>query len=64
MMVGYLDIGNDILDTCEDQPAVEWFSAQFGRGHEATFGPFDRRITKRLGSGKEMPVDMRGHSLL
>lgn len=63
MMVGYLDIGNDILDACEDQPDVEWFSAQFGWGHEATFGPFDRRITKRLGSGKEMPVDMRGHSL-
>lgn len=64
MTVGYLDIGNNILDACEDQPAVEWFSAQFGRGHEATFGPFDRRITKRLGSGKEMPVDMRGHSLV
>lgn len=63
MMVGYLDITNDILDACEDQAAVEWFSAQFGRGHEATSGPFDRRITKRLGSGKEMPVDMRGHSL-
>lgn len=41
MMVRYLDIGNDILDTCEDQLAVEWFSAQFGRGHEAIFGPFD-----------------------
>ncbi|KAI4127408.1 MAG: hypothetical protein LQ347_004615, partial [Umbilicaria vellea] len=63
MMVGYLDITNDVLDTCEDHPAVEWFSAQFGRGHEATSGPLDRRITKRLGSGKEMPVDMRGHPL-
>ena len=49
MMVGYLDITNDILDTCEDQPAVEWFSVQFCRGHEATYGPCDRRISKTLG---------------
>lgn len=26
-------------------------------------GPLGRRITKRLGSGKETPVDMRGHSV-
>lgn len=49
MMLGYLDITNDILDTCEDQPVVEWFSVQFGRGHEATYGPCDRRISKTLG---------------
>lgn len=58
MMVRYLNIGNDILDTCEDQPAVEWFSAQIGRGHEAIFGPLDRHISKLLGSVEEMPVGM------
>ena len=64
MMVGYLDVNNDILDMCEDEQAVEWFSARFGRKREAVSGPMDRRITKRLGSGKEMPVDMRGHPVV
>lgn len=41
MMVGYLDVNNDILDNYEDQPAGEWFSAQLGRGHEAKYGPLD-----------------------
>lgn len=63
MMVGYLGIANDILDTCEDQQAIKWFSEQFGRAREAISGPLDRRITKRLGSQKEMPVDMSGRSL-
>ncbi|PYI21388.1 hypothetical protein BO99DRAFT_454161 [Aspergillus violaceofuscus CBS 115571] len=35
----------------------------FGRIHEANFGPIDRRVTKRLGSGKEIPVDMRVNSI-
>lgn len=64
MMVGYLDVNNDILDMCEDEQAVEWFSARFGRKREAVSGPMDRRITKRLGSGKEMSVDMRGYPVV
>ncbi|PYH45592.1 uncharacterized protein BP01DRAFT_415818 [Aspergillus saccharolyticus JOP 1030-1] len=61
MMTGYLEVDNDALDHCPDQTAVEWYSHNFGRIHEANCGPIDRRVTKRLGSGKEMPVDMRGN---
>jgi hypothetical protein len=64
MMVGYLDVNNDILDACEDKQAVEWFSTHFGRAREAVYGPMDYRVTKRLGSGKEMPVDMRGRPVV
>ena len=64
MMIGYLDVDNDVLDICEDKQAVEWFSTHFGRKREAVSGTIDRRITKRLGSGKEMPVDMRGHPVV
>lgn len=63
MMTGYLEVNNDILDHCPDTEVVEWYSANFGRAREAEFGPFDRRITKRLGSGKELPVDMRGNPI-
>jgi hypothetical protein len=63
MMTGYLEVNNDILDSCLDEQAVEWYSTKFGRIHEAKFGPMDRRISKRLGSGKEMPVDMRGNPI-
>ena len=59
MMVGYLDIDNDILDLCEDERAVAWYSTNFGR----KYGEIDRRITKRLGSGKQVPFDMRGRTL-
>lgn len=60
---GYLEVNNDILDDCPDKQAVEWFSNHFGRIHEAKFGPMDLRVSKRLGSGKEMPVDIRGNPL-
>ncbi|CAG8203045.1 unnamed protein product [Penicillium salamii] len=63
MMTAYLEINNDILDLCPDQQAVEWYSKKFGRIRESKFGPTDRRITKRLGSGKEMPIDMRGNPI-
>ncbi|CAG8238679.1 unnamed protein product [Penicillium salamii] len=63
MMTGYLEVNNDILDLCPDNRAVEWYSEKFGRIREAKFGPWDRRIMKRLGSGKEMPIDMRGNRL-
>ncbi|RAL02676.1 uncharacterized protein BO80DRAFT_492362 [Aspergillus ibericus CBS 121593] len=63
MMTGYLEVNNDILDQCPDQQAVEWYSRNFGRIREAKFGPIDRRISKRLGSGREMPVDMRGNPI-
>lgn len=59
-MAGYLEVNNDILDNCPDEEAVHWYSTRFGRIREAKSGPMDRRISKRLGSGKEMPVDMRG----
>ncbi|GKZ24618.1 hypothetical protein AbraIFM66951_012022 [Aspergillus brasiliensis] len=62
-MSGYLEVNNDILDHCEDEKAVEWYSVNFGRIYEAKNGPRDRRISKRLGSGKEMPVDMRGNPI-
>lgn len=63
MMTGYLEVNNDILDHCPDEQAVDWYSTKFGRIREAKFGPIDRRISKRLGSGKEMPVDMRGNPI-
>lgn len=62
-MMGYLEVNNDILDLCPDKQAVEWYSRNFGRIHEANFGPINRQISKRLGSGKEMPIDMRGSPL-
>jgi len=64
MMVGYLEVNNDILDNCLDGRAMEWFSVHFGREREAKFGPFDLRISKRLGSGREMPVNMRGQPVI
>ncbi|EER43831.1 conserved hypothetical protein [Histoplasma capsulatum H143] len=57
------EVNNDILDHCSDKQAVEWYSTNFDRIHEAKFGPMDRRISKRLGSGKELPIDMRGNSI-
>jgi hypothetical protein len=57
---GYLEVNNDILDDCADGRAVEWYSTHFGRIHEDQYGEWDLRVSKRLGSGKEMPVDMRG----
>jgi hypothetical protein len=63
LMTGYLEVDNDILDHCLDKQAVEWYSTNFGRIREAKFGPIDRRISKRLGSGKELPIDMRGNPI-
>jgi hypothetical protein len=63
MISGYLEVNNDILDRCPDERAVNWFSVQYGRIHEEKFGPWDRRVSKRLGSGREIPVDMRGNLL-
>ncbi|OOF92549.1 hypothetical protein ASPCADRAFT_408587 [Aspergillus carbonarius ITEM 5010] len=63
MMVGYLGIENEVLDDLDDERAVAWYSQNFGRIHEETYGPWDRRITKRLGSGKEFAYDKRGVKL-
>ncbi|QSS50882.1 hypothetical protein I7I53_06061 [Histoplasma capsulatum var. duboisii H88] len=63
MMTEYIEVNNDILDHCSDKQAVEWYSTNFDRIHEAKFGPMDRRISKRLGSGKELPIDMRGNPI-
>ncbi|KKZ65626.1 hypothetical protein EMCG_08533 [[Emmonsia] crescens] len=63
LMTGYLEVNNDVLDHCLDKQAVEWYSTNFGRIREANFGPIDRRISKRLGSGKELPIDMRGNAI-
>jgi hypothetical protein len=60
-MVGYLEVNNDAVDEYPDKEVVEWFSHHFGRKYELKFGSLDRRISKRFGSGREMPVDMRGH---
>ena len=62
-MYGYLDLENDAVDDCPDDAVRDWFSQNWGRGHEARFGPMDRRVTKRLGSAIEMPCDMRGHPI-
>jgi hypothetical protein len=62
-LVGYLEVNNNAVDEYPDKEVVEWFSHHFGRKHELKFGPLDRRISKRLGSGREMQVDMRGHSV-
>jgi hypothetical protein len=61
MMVGYLEVDNDAVDDCPDEAVREWFNEYFGRKREAKYGPWDRRVSKRLGSGREMPYDMRGH---
>ncbi|KAK2803381.1 hypothetical protein FQN50_007040 [Emmonsiellopsis sp. PD_5] len=63
MMVGYLGLENDVLDDCLDEQVVTWYSTRFGRIHESKHGPFDRRVSKRLGSGKELSVDMSGRPL-
>ncbi|KAJ9201244.1 hypothetical protein DTO021D3_6150 [Paecilomyces variotii] len=63
LMTGYLEVDNDVLDNCPDGQAVEWYSHNFGRIREANFGPIDRRISKRLGSGRDMPIDMRGNPI-
>ena len=55
-MVSYLEINNDILDGCLDERVEEWFGVKYGRVHDHKFGPFDGRVTKRLGSGKEISL--------
>ncbi|KAL4942111.1 hypothetical protein BDV06DRAFT_212144 [Aspergillus oleicola] len=50
MMRGYLEVNDDILDNCADE-------------RTAQYGGWDLRVSKRLGSGKEMPVDMRGNTI-
>jgi len=62
-MRGYLEVNNDAVDKCPDKEVVEWFSHHFGRKRELKFGPWDLRVSKRLGSGREMPVNMRGQPL-
>lgn len=63
MMVGYLGLENDVLDDCSDEKVLTWYSTHFGRLYESKYGPFERRISKRLGSGKELPVDMSGRDV-
>lgn len=63
MMVGYLGLRNDVLDDCMDEKVLKWYSTHFGRLYESKYGPFDRRISKRLGSGKELPVDMSNRDI-
>ncbi|RAH73950.1 uncharacterized protein BO66DRAFT_459671 [Aspergillus aculeatinus CBS 121060] len=63
MMNGYLEVDNDALDYCADEQVVDWYSRNFGRIREARFGPMDHRVSKRLGSGREMPVDTRGNPI-
>lgn len=64
-MVNYLEVNNDIFDDWDfvDNRAKEWYSTEFGKAREEKYGPWDRRISKRIGSTKEMPVDARGNPL-
>lgn len=62
-LMTYLEVDNGILDHCQDEQAVEQYSHNFGRIHETNLGPIDRRVSKRLSSGKEMPIDMRGNCI-
>lgn len=50
---------DDLLDDCLDEQVSVWCSAHFGLIYECKQGPFDRRISKHLGSGKELPIDLR-----
>lgn len=63
MIVGYLCLGNDVLDDCLDEQVLKWYSTHFGRIYEGKNGPFDRRISKHLESGKELPVDMSNRDI-
>lgn len=60
MMVGYLGIDNDVIEKFGDLRAAAWYSSHFGQLYESKNGPIDRRITKRVGSDKEMSYDMGG----
>uniref|UniRef100_A0A093XMF1 Leukotriene A-4 hydrolase like n=1 Tax=Talaromyces marneffei PM1 TaxID=1077442 RepID=A0A093XMF1_TALMA len=64
-MPNYLEVNNDIFDYWEflDSRAKEWYSTHYGRAREAKYGPWDRRISKRIGSSKEMPIGARGNPL-
>ena len=57
----YLEIDDDILDECQKKEAVDWYSSNFGRKHHAQNGFTDYRVSKRVGSGKHVPVDSRGN---
>ncbi|PWY88211.1 hypothetical protein BO70DRAFT_309759, partial [Aspergillus heteromorphus CBS 117.55] len=59
-MVGYLGLTNELLDHCVEERAITWYSENFGRVYEEKNGPVNRRISKRVGSGKEMPCGMDG----
>lgn len=50
-MLNYLEVNNNIFDDWEflDSRVKEWYSTQFGRAHEEKHGPWDRRISKRIG---------------
>lgn len=63
IMRGYLEVNNDMLDNCAEERAVEWYSTHFGRIREVKYGSWDLRVSKHLGSGKEMPVDMKGNAV-
>lgn len=41
LMTGYLEVDNDAFDLCPDKRAVDWYSRNFGRIHEAM--PIDMR---------------------
>lgn len=64
-MVSYLKVNNDIFDDWDfvDDRAKDWYNREFGRAREEKYGPWDRRISKRIGSNKEIPVDARGNPL-
>ncbi|KZF20587.1 hypothetical protein L228DRAFT_249340 [Xylona heveae TC161] len=63
LVVGYLDVQKDALDHCKNKHVVTWYSKNFGKDWEERYGTLDRRVAKRLGSGKEFAYDMTGKKL-
>ena len=61
--ITYLDTEDDILDGYQQKEAVEWYSSQLGRDFHAQNGPYDLRVSKRIGSGREPLLDSRGRPL-
>lgn len=52
-----------VIDNSDDSRAVTWYSKRFGRIYEKSNRPIDCRVSKRLGSGKEMMYEMNGASI-
>ncbi|KAJ5820659.1 uncharacterized protein N7525_009943 [Penicillium rubens] len=61
MIRGYLEVNNDILNNYTDKQVVKY--THFSRIREDQYSEWDLQVSKRLGSGKEMLVDIRGNPI-